>query len=1079
MQIAAGQRVAARGLVWDVCGVEPAGAQTRLRLRCAAGDLRGLTWTLLTPHEPVTPLATALDPARVQPLAQWRLHHMACLLDQVPGAGTLLAAAPGRVALEPYQLVPMLRALELPRPRLLLADGVGLGKTIEAGLIATELIARRRAHRILVVAPAGPLLRQWEQELRLRFDLRFQPITHAAALEAERRVRERGGNPFDAVPLCLTALDFAKQEHVLQELERTAWDLVIIDEAHHCVGAAASRDVTQRRRLAEVLARTGDGLLLLTATPHDGDDAHFGSLLALLDPSLVDAAGLPDGTAYRRHVVRRLKQHLRDRRTGAPLFRARQVVPVAIAMPHPAVRRFHAALSALVLPRLAARGGEALAFVALLKRSVSTIAACVATLRVVAARLGQGDAAEARERARALHAYRRKLARYGVLPAADEAELAALEAEDIAARLSGGEATALQGLIALGEAAAAHDPKLAGLVAAVRAIRADRPRANVLVYTEYADSQDAACAALRAAGIGGEVLAISGADDEAARTAAAERCASMDDVILVSTDSLAEGLNLHRRCRDLIHLDLPYNPNRLEQRNGRIDRYGQVAEPLIRYLYLADTFEEALLLRLIGKYEKARAALTFMPDTLGQPAAEPDDAFAEAQAALSPGPEGSPIPPGSGWFARRPDGRMDQALAEPQASLFPDPRAAMPTLDRSAEASQAAAFRDLLREIDRAYDGFERMALRHGWLAGQGLQADAARLETAERAVRRSRVVAAGVDLAGFVRAALAIEQGEVPSTAPSRCLDAQPPTRARDAAPRPRRAHGEPPARRLDIEPPAPAATPGEQGLVRVPAAWAPDLAGLAGWDPARGTLDPTEIGRAHPLVRRCIDRMRQAEPVVAVIRSDGGVEAVVTYAASLHAGSVLAWQRVLAVRLRPDAPPAVLHDAAAWFDTAAADGAATRRRAAATAEAPATVWERHFAGWATRRLPEAEHAVRTAAMQLADRVRAEREAAAAAEAGALETWLRHRAAALCGPVQPRLADLFAAPAAPDWRTDPDPLRRLGLFAADPAATPAQRQAANEVLALARARSEARQRRLAWETLQLSPIGLLLRGPA
>ncbi|MBN8896570.1 MAG: hypothetical protein J0H35_00035, partial [Rhodospirillales bacterium] len=138
----------------------------------------------------------------------------------------------------------------------------------------------------------------------------------------------------------------------------------------------------------------------------------------------------------------------------------------------------------------------------------------------------------------------------------------------------------------------------------------------------------------------------------------------------------------------------------------------------------------------------------------------------------------------------------------------------------------------------------------------------------------------------------------------------------------------------------------------------------------------------------------MRQAEPVVAAIRSDGGVEAVVTYAASLHAGSILAWQRVLAVRLRPDAPPAVLHDAAAWFDTAAADGAATRRRAVATAEAPATVWERHFAGWATRRLPEAEHVVRTAAMQLADRLRAEREAAAAAEAGTLETWLRHRAA-------------------------------------------------------------------------------------
>ena len=906
MQIAAGQRVAARGLVWDVCGVEPAGRQTRLRLRCAAGDLRGLDWTLLTPHEPVTPLATALDPTRLQPLARWWLHHMASVLDQVPGAGTLLAAAPGRVALEPYQLVPMLRALELPRPRLLLADGVGLGKTIEAG-IATELIARRRAHRILVVAPAGPLLRQWEQELRLRFDLRFRVIADAAALEAERRARELGGNPFDAVPLCLTALDFAKQERVLQELERTAWDLVIIDEAHHCVGAREPRDVTQRRRLAEVLARTGDGLLLLTATPHDGDDAHFGSLLALLDRSLVDAAGLPDGMAYRRHVVRRLKQHLHDRHTGAPLFRPRRVLPVAVAMPHPAVRRFHAALSALVLPRLAVRGGEALAFVALLKRSVSTIAACVATLRVVAARISGAEPAERQERARALHAYRRKLARYGVLPPADEAELAALEAEDIAARLSDDQAAALHALIALGEAAAPHDPKLAALVSEIRTIRAERPRANVLVYTEYTDSQDAALSALRAAGIEGEVLAISGADDEAARSAAAERCAVADDVVLVSTDSLAEGLNLHRRCRDLIHLDLPYNPNRLEQRNGRIDRYGQAADPVIRYLHLADTFEEGLLLRLIGKYEKARAALGVMPDTLGLPEAEEAAAFAEAQALLAMPHLAEPQAPlAGGGSTASPAG--DQS-GDPPASLFPDARAALPTLDRSAEGIRAAAFRDLLREIDRAYDGFERMALRHGWLAGQGVQADATRLALAGRAVRRSRVVSGGVDLAAFVRAAALAEAGGRERQPAGEATSRGAQQGACDAAP------GWTERGACDA-----AATIGSRAgaahdPIPVPADWAHDLTSLPGWDPIQGTLDPAAIGRAHPLVRRCIDRMRQAEPVVAVVRATAGSEAVVTYATTLHAGAALAWQRVLAVRLRPGEPETVLHDPATWL--------------------------------------------------------------------------------------------------------------------------------------------------------------------
>ena len=149
------------------------GAQTLLRLRCAGGDLAGLEWDILHPAEPVELLRSDLRPDAPGPLAAWRLHHQACLLEQVLGPADMLVAEPGRVRIEPYQLVPLMRALELPRPRLLLADGVGLGKTIEAGLIACELIARRRAHRVLVISPAGPLLTQWAQEMRQRFGLRF------------------------------------------------------------------------------------------------------------------------------------------------------------------------------------------------------------------------------------------------------------------------------------------------------------------------------------------------------------------------------------------------------------------------------------------------------------------------------------------------------------------------------------------------------------------------------------------------------------------------------------------------------------------------------------------------------------------------------------------------------------------------------------------------------------------------------------------------------------------------------------------------------------------------------------------
>src|SRR3984957_20061706 len=388
MDLRPGIRVRARGLTWDVLEVDGAAGRECLALRCVEGDMAGLEWQIHVPPEQVELVDATFDPQSPGPLSLWRLMHRAHLLNELPDATSFVARHPGRIRVEPFQLVPLMRALDLPRPRLLLADGVGLGKTIQAGLIAAELIARRRAHRILIVVPSGPLLRQWEQETRLRFGLKFTVVASAAELWDVRRAHELGANPFDAISLCITALDFAKQDHVLEELERSAWDLVIIDEAHHCValGPHGSQENTWRRRLDEVLARRSDGLLLLTATPHDGHDAHFASLIALLDPSLVDGAGGFSGRAYRRHVIRRLKAHVRDPATGAPLFRRRHVVHVKVdvaGIEHETVRDFHRALSAFVVPRLKRRPGadDALAFVSLLKRSVSTISACLETLR--------------------------------------------------------------------------------------------------------------------------------------------------------------------------------------------------------------------------------------------------------------------------------------------------------------------------------------------------------------------------------------------------------------------------------------------------------------------------------------------------------------------------------------------------------------------------------------------------------------------------------------------------------------------------------------------------------------------------
>ncbi len=209
----------------------------------------------------------------------------------------------------------------MSRVRLLLGDGVGLGKTIQAGLVITELMARRVAHRILVVFPAGPLMEQWRLEMAQRFGLRLEVIDRER-LEDVRRSTELGANPFEHISLGLASIDFLKQERVLDQLERTNYDVIVIDEAHHCMdlGAAQEREDSQRLVLPRVLARRCDAFLLLTATPHDGNDRSFASLCELLDPSLVDGRGILRGERYRPHVIRRLKSHV-------PGFKTRIVEP--------------------------------------------------------------------------------------------------------------------------------------------------------------------------------------------------------------------------------------------------------------------------------------------------------------------------------------------------------------------------------------------------------------------------------------------------------------------------------------------------------------------------------------------------------------------------------------------------------------------------------------------------------------------------------------------------------------------------------------------------------------------------------
>lgn len=1056
-----GTEVHARGLRWEIVFSQQLGAQTLYRLRGLENAVRGREMDVLSPFEAIQPVIRTLQPERAAPLRNWLVYHQAFLLEQALGSDALLAVQPGRLRMEPYQLVPVLRALRMSRPRLLLADGVGLGKTIQAGLILTELAARRIAHRILIVSPAGPLLEQWKTEMRERFGLRLDHIDRAR-LEEVRRQSELGANPFDAIPIAIASIDFLKQETVLDLLERSSYDVIVVDEAHHCMdpGSQGEREDSQRRKLAELLARQSDALLLLTATPHDGYDRSFASLCELLDPSLVDGEGNLRGQRYRQHVVRRLKRHITDPATGQSIFPERQVIPIAVAADpgqHAAYIQLQHSLLDLIAPELrrafrARRYSDVLSFIALLKRSVSTAAACQSTLGVVAQRFQRlvSESAESqesrRQRLRTLRDYQRRLQRFGAVSAEEEAELHLLEAEDLAQRLvdlqrdvqAGSRqlkrvadvVAALDDLVLLAEEAQSQDPKLAQLVAEVQAIRREEPSANVLIYSEYVDSQAAAAAALTAAGAG-LVLTMSGEDDERTRQAITDRFRSQRGLLLVSTDTAAEGLNLHERCHHLIHLELPFNPNRLEQRNGRIDRYGQTQPPIVRYLYLRGTFEERILMRLVAKFERQRALLTFVPNTLG--VATGSDAVNE---------------------------RLLAGLLDEDQRLFDDTGARFDLAGEDAEDGADPAVQELLEEIDRSLRAFQQAARANTWLGEAGLNAEARLVDEAGAA--HSRGLASSVDLARFVVDAVLLDGGQRSGAAGGDSLE------------------------------------------LILPPAWTHGLDDAAGYDPVARRVRLTTrldlmhdvdgqpvdyLGRGHPLVRRALDRVRnlsfggetaagQEIRASAVAADVAAPELLYTFLGRVASRAGRELERVLAVRVTLDGAATFHADPAEWLPLA--DPAQALRTGG--------LWQRHFAGRVDGAAGRAQAVAQDGFQPLAQRFADATLRSLDDERQSLERWLEQRAEDLtrqptAQPAQPTLFDPAPAsfhefPSIPPGSAPPTPAMRLATFYHDGSQHPARRAEADGILRLYNQRREDLEARLALGEPEIVPLGLLMLIP-
>jgi superfamily II DNA or RNA helicase len=593
-------------------------------------DLRPLS--VVVPPERVVPLPTEdlrFDPSLVAPIGPWWRSHEALSLTAISAEGLLSGARFGRVTLEAYQVAPVLRILAMPRPRLLIADDVGLGKTIEAGLCVLELMARRRASRVLIVVPPG-LLDQWHDELLEKFGLDFALIENAAGLARAQTRLPAGASPWDVLSRVVTSIDYLKKDAVRARALRRAWDLVIVDEAHALAEAGTPDNPyrTQRTRLGAHLAAATRGLLLLTATPHNGHRHAFRSLVELVEPTAAAFAGAPERTRERvdRAMVRRLKLEIVRRDAAgqwAPAFLHRKVEPIRVPL-GPEERALFKRVSAYCSGT--ARDAEgtddadlvSFAMQIVKKRMLSsrralgrTIENRLQALRQEAAREAPPERAEIRELQTDL-----PLSEGTAERIAQRVVRSAIPRDEARRNAEVRKLTEIQRFL---RRAPEGDPKIRALLAHIRDVLAEAPDEKLLVFTEYLDTLEAIREAFAATPeLAHACVELRGGWSRGRRRRAQADFASPGARVLLGTDAASEGLNLQEHCRRVVHVELPWNPNRLEQRNGRVDRYGQTRRPEIRYLYFPDSPEDTILEDvLIRKIERMQDDRVSTPDILG------------------------------------------------------------------------------------------------------------------------------------------------------------------------------------------------------------------------------------------------------------------------------------------------------------------------------------------------------------------------------------------------------------------------------------------------------------------------------
>lgn len=625
--IAPGAQVVVRDEEWLVRAVQLTPADGKLVRVIGASELvRDQEATFFTELDDVQPLrpedtTLVLDPT--PGFRRSRLYLEALIRKTpLPAAETRLAVGHRQLLdqLE-YQRHPVKAALEALRPRLLIADAVGLGKTLEVGMVLSELIRRGRGERILVVTPRH-ILEQFQHELWTRFAI---PLVRLDS-EGIQRVRQKipaTRNPFTYYKRIIISIDTLKNAgRYRHHLEGIRWDAVVIDECHNLVNKG-----TLNNQLARVLAPRTDALILTSATPHNGRPESFAELVRLLDRTAI-----ADPTSYERADIEHLyvRRHKNSPEVAAEVGAAWADRLPPVGLPVAATPTEDAVFDELAETWLYPSAGQApvsgegrrLFPYTLLKAFLSSHRALAET---VGNRLGR--------------------LRKGAIPGREvEGEIAALER--------------LASLVARVDDASSA--KLAELVTTLRAIgvRAGSPVRVVIFSERHATLQWLASVLPARLGIDGRaVRLLHGGLPDLEQQDVVEQFALADSEVrlLLTGDIASEGVNLHRQCHQLIHFDLPWSLITIEQRNGRIDRYGQRHSPEIRALLLTAGHPDVkgdlgVLARLLDKEDEAHRALGDAGSLMGlHSAAEEEDEITRAIAQRRPLDEVVPSQPRHGF----------------------------------------------------------------------------------------------------------------------------------------------------------------------------------------------------------------------------------------------------------------------------------------------------------------------------------------------------------------------------------------------------------------------------------------------